>query len=101
MRSRSVLQIGKYNWVELQIPPSYHELFDYTRKGYRSNTCFYKLSAEILNQLVQMIEEEKVQDREPQLFNVFWDLPLVLMLQRQKMTEVFRSITKAIGRIGN
>lgn len=54
------------------------------RSGHQSNTyIFQKLGAGLLNQLGQLIEEEKIQDREPQLFNVFWDLPLVLILLGQ------------------
>ncbi|TXE06436.1 lanthionine synthetase LanC family protein [Algoriphagus aquimarinus] len=60
------------------------------KSGHQSNTyIFQKLSAGLLNQLGQLIEEEKLQDREPQLFNIFWDLPLVLIvLAKAKRLEV-------------
>lgn len=41
---------------------------------------FQKLAAGLLNQLGHLVEEEKLQDRDPQLFSIFWDLPLVLIL---------------------
>ncbi|MBN7818034.1 lanthionine synthetase LanC family protein [Algoriphagus pacificus] len=51
------------------------------KSGHKTNILiFQKLSAKLLNQLGQLIEEEKIQDREPQLFNIFWDLPLVLIV---------------------
>ncbi|MEB2774732.1 lanthionine synthetase LanC family protein [Algoriphagus sp. D3-2-R+10] len=51
------------------------------KSGHQSNTyIFHKLTSGLLNELGQLIEEEKLQDREPQLFNIFWDLPLALMV---------------------
>ncbi|PZX59385.1 lanthionine synthetase-like protein [Algoriphagus ratkowskyi] len=51
------------------------------KSGHQSNIYIYhKLGAQLLNQLGQLIEEEKLQDREPQLFNIFWDLPIILIL---------------------
>ncbi|MBN3584799.1 hypothetical protein JYB64_20575 [Algoriphagus aestuarii] len=41
---------------------------------------FHMLGASLLNQLGQLIEEEKYQDKEPQSFSLFWDLPLVLIV---------------------
>ncbi|WP_057938616.1 lanthionine synthetase LanC family protein [Algoriphagus resistens] len=41
---------------------------------------FKKLASELFNQLGQLIEEEKIQDREPILFSIYWDLPLILIL---------------------
>ncbi|WP_439487345.1 lanthionine synthetase LanC family protein [Algoriphagus sp.] len=60
------------------------------KSGHQSNTyIFQKLGAGLLNQVGQLIEEEKIQDREPQLFNIFWDLPLVLIvLGRSKRLQV-------------
>jgi hypothetical protein len=60
------------------------------KSGHKSNIyIFQKLGAGLLNQLGQLIEEEKLQDREPQLFNIFWDLPLVLIvLAKAKRLEV-------------
>lgn len=60
------------------------------KSRHQSNTfIFQKLGAGLLNQLGQLIEEEKLQDREPQLFNIFWDLPLVLIvLGRSKRLQV-------------
>ncbi|MCE7058179.1 hypothetical protein LZF95_26080 [Algoriphagus sp. AGSA1] len=60
------------------------------KSGHISNTyIFQKLAAGLLNQLGQLIEEEKLQDREPQLFNIFWDLPLALMvLAKAKRLQV-------------
>lgn len=60
------------------------------KSGHKSNIyIFQKLTARLLNQLGQLIEEEKLQDREPQLFNIFWDLPLVLIvLAKTKCLEV-------------
>lgn len=60
------------------------------KSGHQSNVyIFQKLAAGLLNQLGQLIEEEKLQDREPQLFNIFWDLPLVLIvLAKAKSLEV-------------
>ena len=49
--------------------------------GDNSNIYIFKnLTASLINQLGQLIEEEKIQDREPQLFNIYWDLPLTLMV---------------------
>lgn len=54
------------------------------KSGHQSNTyIFHRLAAGLLNQLGQLIEEEKLQDREPQLFNIYWDLPLVLIVLAQ------------------
>ena len=54
------------------------------KSGHQSNIyIFQKLAAGLLNQLGQLIEEEKLQDREPQLFNIFWDLPLALIVIAQ------------------
>lgn len=51
------------------------------KSGHHSNTyIFQRLAAGLLNQLGQLVEEEKLQDREPQLFNFFWDLPLTLIV---------------------
>ncbi|TXE06428.1 lanthionine synthetase LanC family protein [Algoriphagus aquimarinus] len=51
------------------------------KSSHQSNIyVFRRLGAGLLNQLGQLIEEEKIQDREPQLFNIFWDLPLVLIV---------------------
>jgi hypothetical protein len=51
------------------------------KSGHTSNIyIFQKLGAELLNHLGQLVEEEKLQDREPQLFNIFWDLPLTLIV---------------------
>jgi len=51
------------------------------KSGHTSNIyIFQKLGAGLLNQLGQLVEEEKLQDREPQLFNIFWDLPLTLIV---------------------
>ncbi|RAI86790.1 lanthionine synthetase-like protein [Algoriphagus yeomjeoni] len=60
------------------------------KSGHQSNTyIFQKLSAGLINQLGQLIEEEKFQDREPQLFNIFWDLPIVLiLLAKAKSLEI-------------
>ncbi|WP_439490435.1 lanthionine synthetase LanC family protein [Algoriphagus sp.] len=60
------------------------------KSGHQSNIyVFRRLGAGLLNQLGQLIEEEKLQDREPQLFNIFWDLPLVLiMLAKAKSLDV-------------
>lgn len=51
------------------------------KSGHTSNIyIFQKLGAELLNHLGQLVEEEKLQNREPQLFSIFWDLPLALIL---------------------
>ncbi|MDO8965175.1 lanthionine synthetase LanC family protein [Algoriphagus sp.] len=51
------------------------------KSGNTSNIyIFQKLGAGLINQLGQLVEEEKLQDREPQLFNIFWDLPLTLIV---------------------
>lgn len=41
---------------------------------------FRRLGADLINRLGQLIEEEKFQSREPLLFTVFWDLPVLLIL---------------------
>lgn len=54
------------------------------KSGHQSNIyIFQNLGAGLINQLGQLIEEEKLQDREPQLFNIYWDLPLVLIVLAQ------------------
>ncbi|REG84538.1 lanthionine synthetase LanC family protein [Algoriphagus antarcticus] len=60
------------------------------KSGHQSNIyIFQNLGARLLNQLGQLIEEEKLQDREPQLFSLFWDLPLVLIvLEQSKRLQV-------------
>lgn len=60
------------------------------KSGHHSNIyVFRRLGADLLNQLGQLIEEEKIQDREPQLFNIFWDLPLALIVMaKAKSLEV-------------
>lgn len=60
------------------------------KSGHESNIyVFRRLGASLLNQLGQLIEEEKIQDREPQLFNIFWDLPLALIVMaKAKSLEV-------------
>lgn len=51
------------------------------KSGHTSNIyIFQKLAAVLLNQLGQLVEEEKLKDREPQLFNIFWDLPITLII---------------------
>lgn len=39
-----------------------------------------RVVSEIINRIGQLVEEEKFQHREPTLFTLFWDLPLLLVL---------------------
>jgi hypothetical protein len=39
-----------------------------------------RVVSEIINRIGQLVEEEKFQHREPALFTLFWDLPLLLVL---------------------
>ncbi len=41
---------------------------------------FQMICTDIINQLGQQIEEEKFHSREPILFTIFWDLPVLLIL---------------------
>lgn len=41
---------------------------------------FHMICMDLINQLGQLIEEEKFHSREPALFTIFWDLPVLLML---------------------
>lgn len=46
-----------------------------------TNTYIYRrICADIINHLGKIIDEDKFQSREPILFTVFWDLPIILML---------------------
>lgn len=38
------------------------------------------MASEIINRIGQLVEEEKFQNREPALFSLLWDLPLLLIL---------------------
>lgn len=60
------------------------------KSGHTSNIyIFQKLGAELINQLGQLVEEEKLQEREPQLFSLFWEFPIVLiLLARSKRLQV-------------
>lgn len=44
---------------------------------------FKRIGADLINRIGHLIEEEKFQSREPLLFNVFWDLPILLILLTQ------------------
>ncbi|WP_114748971.1 glycoside hydrolase family protein [Pleomorphovibrio marinus] len=39
-----------------------------------------RVVSEIINRIGQLVEEEQFQSREPALFSLFWDLPLLLIL---------------------
>ena len=39
-----------------------------------------RVASEIINRIGQLVEEEKFHKREPALFTLFWDIPLLLML---------------------
>ncbi|MFO7825700.1 MAG: sulfotransferase [Cyclobacterium sp.] len=39
-----------------------------------------RVVSEIINRIGQLVEEEKFQHREPELFTLYWDLPLLLIL---------------------
>lgn len=41
---------------------------------------FQRVCIDLINQIGQLVEEDKFQSREPALFTVFWDLPVLLML---------------------
>lgn len=41
---------------------------------------FHRLGADLINRLGQLIEEEKFQSREPLLFTIYWDFPVLLIL---------------------
>lgn len=41
---------------------------------------FRRLGADLINRLAQFVEEEKFQTRDPILFTLFWDLPVLLIL---------------------
>jgi lantibiotic modifying enzyme len=41
---------------------------------------YQRTCAELINHLGQLIDEDKFQSREPILFTIFWDLPIILML---------------------
>jgi hypothetical protein len=48
-----------------------------------------RVVSEILNRIGQLVEEEKFQHREPELFTLFWDLPLLLiLLAKSKQLQV-------------
>ena len=52
-----------------------------TGSGEKSNEHIFRMiCADLINRLGKMIEEETFQSREPVLFTVFWDLPILLML---------------------
>ena len=47
----------------------------------KSNEYIFRMTcADLINRLGQMIEENTFQSREPVLFTLFWDLPILLML---------------------
>lgn len=60
------------------------------KSGHTSNIyIFHKLGAGLINQLGQLVEDEKLQEREPQLFSLFWEFPIVLiLLAHSKRLEV-------------
>lgn len=60
------------------------------KSGHSSNIyIFQKLGSELLNQLGQLVEEERLREREPSLFSVFWDIPLTLIvLAKSKRLQV-------------
>src|SRR5690554_7486412 len=41
---------------------------------------FQRVCIDLINQIGQLVEEDKFHSREPALFTVFWDLPVLLML---------------------
>ena len=52
-----------------------------TGSGEKNNEYVFRMiCADLINRLGQRIEEDTFQSREPVLFTVFWDLPVLLML---------------------
>ncbi|SHN18522.1 hypothetical protein SAMN04488057_109172 [Cyclobacterium lianum] len=48
-----------------------------------------RVVSEIINRIGQLVEEENFQQREPDLFTLFWDLPLLLiLLAKSKQLQV-------------
>ena len=47
---------------------------------------FKMLGVKLINRLGQMIEEEKFLNREPLLFNIYWDLPVIMIMLAKSMS---------------
>ena len=58
-----------------------YRLKNTTGSGNKNNEYIFRMiCTDLINRLGQMIEEDRLQNREPILFTVFWDLPILLML---------------------
>jgi hypothetical protein len=56
-----------------------------------------RVVSEIINRIGQLVEEEKFQHREPELFTLYWDLPLLLiLLARSKQLQISSNKTDRI-----
>ncbi|MBN7814703.1 glycoside hydrolase family protein [Algoriphagus pacificus] len=87
---RTNLQANLRNGILGYLIYSLDRLKSSIESGNNSNIYIFKnLTASLINQLGKLIEEEKIQDREPQLFNIYWDLPLsLIVLGRAKNLKV-------------